>query len=100
MINVNSIDSLVNGSMPAADILVERDFQTGRARVSVNGRLIMEDICGNFHPARIGGWHLDMAERHGTWLSPETLADVLCRCLSRLPDGCLVRKAMFMSGRD
>jgi len=97
---VNSIESLVNGSMPAADILVERDALTGRARVSVNGRLIQEDSCGNFHPARVGGWHLDMAKRHGTWISPETLADVLHRCLARLPDGCIIHRGACMSGRE
>lgn len=94
---VSSMDSLVNGSMPAASIHVERDPSKGAARVSVNGRLIMEDLSGNFHPGRLGDWHLELAERHGVWISPETFADVLLRALARLPEGCITTRGIYMS---
>ncbi|MNU37032.1 hypothetical protein D3C71_256550 [compost metagenome] len=94
---VSSMDSLVNGSMPAASIHVERDPSRGAARVSVNGRLVMEDLSGNFHPGRFGDWHLELAERHGVWVSPETFADVLLRALARLPEGCIITRGIYMS---
>lgn len=96
---VSSIESLISGSMPAADILIERDPGAGRARVTVNGRLISEGRCGEFNPSHAGGWHLDLAERHGRWASPETLADTLERCLSRLPNGCVVTRSLYISSR-
>lgn len=94
---VSSMDSLVNGSMPAASIHVERDPSRGAARVSVNGRLVMEDLSENFHPGRCGDWHLELAERHGVWVSPETFADVLLRALARLPEGCIITRGIYMS---
>ncbi|NTF17505.1 hypothetical protein G6L37_03780 [Agrobacterium rubi] len=96
---VNSLEGLINGSMPAADILLERDAVAGRARISVNGRQVAEEACGSFNPTQSGGWHLDLAERYGTWASPETLADVLYRCLARLPEGCIVHRRPYMSDR-
>lgn len=100
MSRVSSMESLINGSMPAADIMVERDPASGMARVTVNGRLVMEDLAQHFTPSRTGGWHLELAGRHGTWISPETLADVLYRALGRIPDGCIVRRKLYMAGRD
>ncbi len=94
---VNSMDSLVNGSMPAASIHVERDPSKGMARVSVNGRLVMEDLSQNFHPGRFGDWHLELAIRHGVWISPETFADVLLRALARMPEGCIITRGIYMS---
>ncbi len=99
MTKVSSIESLLNGSFPAADIVVERDACSGMARVTVNGRLVFEDLAQNFNPARTGGWHLDLAERHGVWISPETLADALFKALGRLPEGCIVRHGIYMAGR-
>ena len=94
---VSSMDSLVNGSLPAASIHVERDPSKGAARVSVNGRLVMEDLSGNFHPGRLGDWHLELADRHGVWISPETFADVLLRALARMPEGCIITHGIYMS---
>ncbi len=94
---VSSMDSLVNGSMPTASIHVERDPSKGMARVSVNGRLVMEDLSQNFHPGRLGDWHLELAVRHGVWISPETFADVLLRALARMPEGCILTRGIYMS---
>jgi hypothetical protein len=94
---VTSLDSLVKGSMPAASIHIERDPSRGMARVSVNGRLVMEDLSQNFHPGRCGDWHLDLAVRHGVWISPETFADVLLRALASLPEGCIVTRGIYMA---
>lgn len=94
---VNSMESLVNGSMPAASIHVERDPSSGMARVCVNGRLVMEDLAQNFHPGHVGGWHTDLALRHGVWISPESFARVLHCALSRVPDGCIVTGGIYMA---
>jgi hypothetical protein len=94
---VTSMDSLVNGSMPAASVHIERDPSSGMARVSVNGRLVMEDLAQNFHPGRAGGWHQDLAARHGVWISPETFADVLLRALAVLPDGCIITRGIYLA---
>ena len=99
MSRVTSLESLVNGSHPAAEILVERDPVSGMARVTVNGRLVMEDMAQHFNPSRLGGWHHDLAERQGTWISPETLAVSLARALGHIPDGCIIRSGIYMSGR-
>jgi hypothetical protein len=99
MSKITSLASLINGSMPAADIVIERDPLEGMARVTVNGRLVWEDREGRFNPTHSSGWHLGLAERYGTWISPETLADVLYKALSTLPDGCVIRGSLYMSGR-
>lgn len=93
---ISSIASLISGSMPAATILIERDSSSGFARLTVNGRLVMEADASKFTPEHEGGWHLALAERHGVWISPETMAIALGRALCDMPDGTTIRNGRFM----
>lgn len=103
MIVVSSMDSLVNGTRSGATILVERDAVSGRARVTVNGRLVLEGQTGEFVPSKMGGWHQELADRYGPFVSPETLADrledALAGPLSRVDEYVIRRSAHYMSGR-
>ncbi len=81
--------------MPAASIHIERDPSRGMARVSVNGRLVMEDLSQNFHPD---------AAATGISISPsvtpdiaETFADVLLRALASLPEERIVTRGIYMA---
>lgn len=93
---ISSMESLVNGSHPGATILIERDPSRGFARLSVNGRPLMECLASSFVPSHMGGWHLELADRHGTWISPETMAIALSRALASLPEGCRIRNSIYM----
>jgi hypothetical protein len=100
---ISSMDSLVNGARSGAVVLVERDAISGFARVTVNGRLILEGPTGDFVPSKMGGWHEELALRHGPFASPETLADrlesALAGPLGRIDEYVDRRGAHYMAGR-
>jgi hypothetical protein len=100
---VSSLDSFLNGARSGAAILVERDSVSGFARVTVNGRLILEGPASDFVPSKMGGWHEELALRHGPFVSPETLADrleaALAGPLSRIEEYVERRAAHYMAGR-
>lgn len=100
---VSSFESLLAGARSGARLLVERDTVSGFARVTINGRLILEGPCGTFVPTKMGGWHEELALRHGPFASPETLADklqmALAGPLSRVGEYVERKAAPYMAGR-
>jgi len=90
-----TLDGFIGSLGPDPIVIIERDETCRMARIRVSGRCVMEGNTWDFYPGCHGGWHYELAARHGGYKGADGMALALSQAITESGRRCRVEQGVY-----